>query len=144
MRFIVSILITLSISACNPNTTSFNFSSPSAYDYAQMNHIEWVDLLNQQECDYITYIYSETCGHCREIKNEILYFASSYQDPTYFVIYVKEIPLIDDKEQVIDKDKIEEIGILGTPTLFHVVNHKINENIVGSKDIKNYIEKLLK
>ncbi len=144
MRFIASILITLFLTACNPSATSFNSSSTSSYDYAQMNHIEWVDLFHQQECDYFTYIYSETCGYCHEIKNEILYFASNYQNPTYFVIYDKEIPLIDDKEQVIDKDKIEDIGILGTPTLFHVVNHKINENIVGSKDIKNYITKLLK
>lgn len=115
------------------------------YEYEDVKHLslEWNNLFIVEDDDYYTYIYSETCGHCRDIKQEVI-TKSLETEKIYFVLFNKEIPIISDKEVVIGKNDFESLGIIGTPTLFRIQNHMISEHHVGSHDILETLTNLSK
>ena len=113
------------------------------YEYEDVEHlsIEWSGLFEVDSDDYYTYIYSETCGHCREIKQDVIKKAMEMKN-IFFVPFTKEIPIISDAEAVIGKSDFESLGIIGTPTLFRIQNHMISEHHVGSHDILSTLTNL--
>ena len=106
------------------------------YDYSDINHLKicWDEILSQIQVSYFVYIYSETCGHCKEIKQQVIDYALNH-DGFYFVSYNNRIPIIDDESFVVGKSNINELGIVGTPTLFLIEEHIVKENIVGKNNI---------
>ncbi len=115
------------------------------YEYEDVKHLslEWNNLFIVEDDDYYTYIYSETCGYCLDIKQEVI-TKSLETEKIYFVLFNKEIPIISDKEVVIGKNDFESLGIIGTPTLFRIQNHMISEHHVGSDDILETLTNLSK
>lgn len=107
------------------------------YDYADVADqiICWKDVLSQDNKHYYAYIFSKTCGHCNEIKQTVLSYALEHADSFYFVEFNNQVPVINDVSSTIGKSNVEEIGIVGTPTLFVVDNHVLMENIPGSNRI---------
>lgn len=96
--------------------------------------IEWKEMFLLEKDDYYAYIYSETCGHCREIKQDVISKALKTEN-IFFIPFTKEIPIISDPKVAIGKSDFESLGIIGTPTLFRIQNHMISEQYVGSHDI---------
>ena len=113
------------------------------YEYKDIDHltIKWKDIFHIERDDYYTYIYSETCGHCREIKQTVISKALETEN-IFFIQFTKDIPIINDREAVIGKNDFESLGIIGTPTLFHIQNHVISEHYVGSHDILEILTNL--
>ena len=106
------------------------------YEYEDVKHltIDWGGIFQIERNDYYTYIYSETCSHCREIKQDVISKALVTEN-IFFIPFTKEIPIISDREAVIGKSDFESLGIIGTPTLFRIQNHMISEHHIGSHDI---------
>ena len=107
------------------------------YDYDDVLSlaIPWDEVLSVESKSYYAYVYSPTCGHCNEIKQEVIRYSLYNYGTLYFVQYTKDIPIIDDPLVVIDKSCVEDLGIVGTPSMFRIVDRVVKENIVGSKEI---------
>ena len=113
------------------------------YDYSDVAYLTicWNDILKIDSLEYFAYIYSPTCGHCSEIKQEVITYALGNKGSLYFVPFNKDIPIINDRTIPLEKDKVEDIGIVGTPSMFLVVNHIVKENYVGKKEIVSTLTK---
>ena len=106
-----------------------------SYDMVREKHIEWNNLFSVNDNDYFVYIYSNSCGHCNEIKKDVIEACLNGKLDLYFVAYTNDIPIIDDSESVIGKNEIDDMGIIGTPTLFHINDFAITEQFIGAKSI---------
>ena len=82
--------------------------------------IEWSEILSQKEKFYYSYVYSDKCGHCNEIKDQIVSFALDGKYKIYFISYDTEIPIITNDTNNIGKTDYHDLGIVGTPTLFEI------------------------
>ena len=113
-------------------------------DYSDFEdlHLEWKNLFSPAKSLYFVYIYSISCGHCSQIKDDVLTFINNQKDLFYLMEYSKEIPTSNNVAETIGKEKVEEISILGTPTLLNVSNGSLTLNIAGEKDILDYLNGL--
>ncbi len=107
------------------------------YDYSDVSNLTicWNDILSLSKDDYYVYIYSSTCGHCNEIKQEVISFALRNYGDLYFVSFNKDIPIINDRNEPLEKDSVGDLGIVGTPSMFRIIEHVVKENYVGKKEI---------
>ena len=80
------ILLTL-LSSCSIR----NDSDLIYEDYNQLEEyqITWRDLFSQSNSEYFVYIYSLSCLHCQNIKEEVISFVISEKYPTYLIEYTK-------------------------------------------------------
>ncbi len=107
------------------------------YDYSDVSNLTicWNDILSFSKDDYYVFIYSSTCGHCNEIKQEVISFALRNYGDLYFVSFNKDIPIINDRNEPLEKDSVGDLGIVGTPSMFRIIEHVVKENYVGKKEI---------
>ena len=132
-KLLILPITTLILVGCNKKSTS----STKDFDYSDVLDltIEWSHVLNVKSGKYYAYIYSETCSHCKEIKQDIISYALDNYGTLYFVRYVDKIPIIDSGVPLLEKSNIEELGIVGTPSLFLIENHIVKGYYAGSKEI---------
>lgn len=125
-------LVTLFMVSCSKDSKVV----AEEYDYSDVSHLHicWDDIFEINDAQYFVYIYSNTCGHCQEIKQEIISYALKHES-IYLIKFNNNIPIINDRNQVIGKDKVEDLGIVGTPSMFLINNHIVEANYVGKKEI---------
>ena len=97
--------------------------------------IEWSDILSQEDERYYAYIYSTQCGHCKEIKQAVINIALNSDKKIYFITYTKDIPIITNASNNIGVDNYENLGIIGTPTLFEIEHKVVLDCYTGSEAI---------
>ena len=116
----------------------------NALDYSDFKdlYLEWKNLFSPAKSQYFVYIYSNSCGHCEHIKKEVLEFVSVDKESFYLIKFNSEIPTKNNVAETIGKEKVEEIYILGTPTLLAVTNWSLSLNIAGESEILNYLSGL--
>ena len=133
--FLFFMWFSMMLCACNGQQTS-GYVCKQKYEYSDFvdRHVEWNDILTIKDYKYFIYVYSPTCGHCNQIKNDILCYVDRHVD-IYLIKYSDEIPIIENKEQIIGKGAIEELGIVGVPSLIQIENHIVTMNIVGTNAI---------
>ena len=105
-------------------------------------HLEWKNLFFPAKSLYFVYIYSISCGHCNQIKDDVLTFINKEKESFYLMEYSKEIPTSNNVAETIGKEKVEEISILGTPTLLNISNGSLALNVAGEKEILDYLNGL--
>ncbi len=134
MKKLLFLCACLLLTACQKQETSSEYSILIEYDYQDVEHlhIEWKDILSQERYNYFVYIYSLTCGHCKEVKPYILNAALNSDKQFYFVTYTKEIPIITNAELNIGVTYYEKLGIIGTPTLFEIESGMVSACYTGS------------
>ena len=115
---------------------------PLDYSDFQDLHLEWKNLFFPAKSLYFVYIYSFSCGHCNAIKGDVLSYINVNKESFYLMEYSKEIPTSNNVADTIGKEKVEEISILGTPTLLSVSNGTLILNIAGEKEITDYLNAL--
>ena len=132
------LLFTLLISGCS--NTHANIISKE-YDYSDVTtHIDWIDVFSQAEDLYFVYFYSLSCGHCKEIKQEILSYYISSKETIYFV-QADENTVYGSSGELIGVSDVSNLFIYGTPFLIKLENHVIVEYYGGEKVIREYINK---
>ena len=100
--------------------------------------IGWNETFNQIEDEYIVYFYSETCGHCNSIKQDVISFYLKEYIPMYFVCTDLGVVYGKNKD-IVGVDNIDEFFIYGTPSLCEINSHKVESYYVGEKEILDYI-----
>lgn len=133
MKIRLLVLSTL-LASCSPTNTS----KPIIYDYDIVSHIEWNDIFLQEATDYIVYFYSVSCGHCKELKGEIINYYFLEKEDMYFVCtdtYVKLGNSID----LIGTNNVDDFYIFGTPFLIKLHNSEIISYYPGVAKIREYL-----
>lgn len=131
------ILLTL-LSSCSIT----NHSDLIYEDYNQLEEyqITWRDLFLQSNSEYFVYIYSLSCLHCQNIKEEVISFVISEKYPTYLIEYTKDIPISNNVEDCIGSSSYVEVTIKGTPSLLQIKNGYLILNVAGSKEILSVLD----
>ena len=138
-RFIVSVLsIGLLASCSHSENSSESFKAYKDFEVVANNSITWLEILNQEEKNYIIFFYSETCAYCHEMQQEVIDFAITCPLKTYFLNTSENtVPIKEDK--VINVKNYEEASITGTPTILEVNDATITDNIAGIDDCLTYL-----
>ena len=100
--------------------------------------IDWDNVFNQVDDDYLVYFYSERCGHCNEIKQDIIKFYLNEYMPMYFVCTDYQV-VVGPRSDLTGIDNINDFYIFGTPFLLRLLEHKVSNYYVGTHEILNYI-----
>lgn len=131
------ILLTL-LSSCS----IINGSDLIYEDYNQLEEyqITWKDLFSQSNSEYFVYIYSLSCLHCQNIKEEVISFVIGEKYPTYLIEYTKDIPISNNVEDCIGTSSYVEVTIKGTPSLLQIKNGYLILNVAGSKEILSVLD----
>ena len=113
----------------------------NALDYSDFSNLnlEWKNLFFPAKSQYFVYIYSFSCLHCAHIKKEVLSTIKEHKELFYLIEYSDDIPISSNVSETIGKERIEEVSILGTPTLIEISNHYVALNIAGEKEITSYL-----
>ena len=129
---------TILLSGCVPSTKS----DPVTYDYSDVesHQINWSDIFSQPEDSYSVYFYSVTCGHCAEIKQNILSYYFLNKEVIYFS-KTSEETVFGSKTDLIGVSNLEDFHIFGTPFLINISNHAVSNYYAGVSEITKYIEK---
>ena len=112
------------------------------YDYKIVDNrqIAWKDILSKSKDRYVVYFYSEYCGYCKQIKQDILSYYLKDMDEMYFVNTVKEKAVFKSNDGLLTgTKKIEDFYIFGTPFLVEVTDYTITNWYAGVDSIKLYI-----
>ena len=128
---LASLAILAIVASCSPAQDTTNSKSANQeQEIIIINQITWSDLLKQKEDNYLVFVYSEKCGHCHDMMNDIVAFANDDILPTYFVNTLQNnVPL--SSETIVPTNKIEEATIIGTPTIIEVKENWIITNVAG-------------
>lgn len=125
----------LLLTSCNPA----NVFQTKEYDYDDVEaKIAWSEVFLQSEEEYSVYFYSLTCGHCKELKGDILNYCFGHYEKLYFS-ETDENTVFGSGSDLIGIDRIEDFFILGTPFLINVVNHMVSNYYAGNTKIREYI-----
>ena len=101
--------------------------------------IDFANVFDQAEFDYLVYFYSERCAHCNEIKNDVItYYLNSDKD-MYFVCTDLDV-VFGPQSDLTGIDNIDDFHIFGTPFLVRMVEHKVNEYYAGTRAILSYFD----
>ena len=117
--------------SCSPiRETTNNKNIVEQEEIIKNKEIPWLEALNQKENHYIIFVYSETCGHCHDMMDEIIDFAKSDILVTYFINTRKnEVPI--SREIIENTTDITELSILGIPTILEIESKTVIKNIAG-------------
>ena len=140
---IIPVILFTYLSISLPSCSSYEGYSQQyyhSYDDVENLQIPYESLLKMQDFEYFAYIYSLNCLHCETIKNEVIEFALQSTYPMYFIPYTRDIPLIDNIEHTLNQNTLDLIGILGTPTLFQIIDGTTKLNVSGSDIILSILK----
>lgn len=128
---LLGILFCLFTSSCQM-TTSLDYD-----DFEEKRFILWEEMF-LFEGRYYAYIFSKTCQHCEKIKQQVLSFFIK-EDAFYFIEGNKDIPRTDHPQENIKETRIENVAILGYPTLFLLEDKMIKQVWTGEYEIITYL-----
>ena len=108
-------------------------------DYSDVEtSISWYEVFSFNG-EYLVYFYSEHCAHCKEIKNEVLYYYSKHIETMYFVC-TDEYAVFSKGDNLIGMTSIDDFYILGTPFLIRIYEKELVNYYAGSSKIAEYID----
>ena len=139
-NFFLFLLPLLLVSSCSPINVSKSESCNMIYSNIK-KCCQWNEMLNQEENEYYTYIYSETCGFCRKAETYIKKLNEAFL--VYYVLFSESIPIKSERENLEGVDDINSLFIIGTPTLFKIVHKKVEKCYVGLNEIQDHVKEVV-
>ena len=100
--------------------------------------INWYQVFNQKEDYYLIYYYSERCGYCNDIKQEVLDYYFKSITTMYFVCTDYEIGTGPAKD-LIGINNIDDFYIFGTPFMTEIKEGAIYNYYAGKEEILGFI-----
>ena len=139
--FIVTVLTFILMSCSAQPSEKEKEEKPTLdYDLIEDRIIEWDDVFKQEENAYLVYFYSETCGHCKAIKQDVLTYYLKNEEIMYFVKNPdKDEYFAPTSYKIIGISTIEDLRIYGVPGLLEIVEHEILNYHFGEKQILDYL-----
>ena len=111
---------------------------PLDYDSLSNKMISYQELFNQNQEDYYVYIFSYSCGHCEGFKEEILPIIYNNRN-MYLLEYSKDIKVSSYVDDTIGASSIDDVYILGTPTLLEIKDGILVTNVAGKTEIRKIV-----
>ena len=136
------LLVAVFTSCTSSKSESSSKNAIQEYEVVTKQEINLADCLSQIEENYLVFFHSETCGHCREIIEDVVLFAESNIIKTYFLNISKtenKINRCSFDEIEIGIDKVEDLKIVGTPTIVEVKKGVTTANITGKDSILAFL-----
>ncbi len=131
---------------CAARKQELNFEPATVPEISVHNYFEieeklvgWNDIFNIYLYKYYVYYFSRTCSHCEEIKNWIIETALK-RDDIFFVKASEKDTIEIDVSDTIGLETIENMKIMGYPSLIEITNWKVTKNVAGKTQIKNLID----
>ena len=129
------LFLSLLLASCSVTQTK----QPIIYEYEYVSHIEWDSIFNQKEEDYLVYFYSVNCGHCKELKGEIINYYFTNKETMYFVC-TDQYVVFGSSSDLTGINSINYFYIFGTPFLIKLHDKEIVNYYPGVAKIREYIE----
>ena len=142
---IFALLIAVGCSNNSDNNTDLNNDYFAQYEYVKLNYGSLLNMQKEDEVSgYYVYFYSNECHFCETIKDEVL----SYLDNNIngvrlylFEINSKNAALLyDGSENMLGVSNVQDLKILGTPTIIYVENNMIVYGETSNKAVLNALE----
>ena len=144
-NFLWILLLTPIIAGCSSQSLEAEIiDEQKALDYSDFEglQLDWKNLFLPAKSQYFVYIYSNSCRHCENIKEDVLPIIDENREMFYLIQYSDDVKTGFNVMETMGKEKIEEVYIMGTPSLLEISNHYIALNIAGEKEIVDYLELL--
>ena len=112
------------------------------YGIVSEQAINLSDCLAQKEEKYLVFFHSETCAHCKEIIEDVISFAESNIIKVYFLDVSKsenKITRCSREEIEIGIDTVDDLKIVGTPTIVEVENGVTTANVAGKESCLSFL-----
>ena len=117
---------------------SSEYNAEHSYDEISQWEIKWADIFNQCEEEYYVYFYSPTCSHCNLIKNTIIDYALEHEG-MYFIHFNEDVITAIDIQNTIGASSVDDLAILGTPSLVEIKHHVVTNNMAGTTKILTFL-----
>lgn len=109
-------------------------------DYEDFDHISsFYNITDQSEDEYLVYYYSETCGYCNQIKNQVISFATD-NNRNIKVYMMDANEAYSTSFPIYDPDTGDEMT--GTPSLITVVDGQIVHMAPGYVEVTDTLERI--
>lgn len=131
--------IVLLLTSCGETTNSKEEKHYDYKDYEKFK-IDWKNLFFTAKTHYFVYIYSESCLHCKEIKDYILPYFDDENFDIFLIEFSNQIPTDYDIEKTIGKTDVESMWIFGVPTLIEIDNQMVVNNVAGKDEVLALLE----
>lgn len=118
------LLLTVTLGACDePELIELDYS-----DFPEHLLSTFSDAETIEDERYIVYYYGKNCGHCLDVKQEILNFFLDFTLVPFYILEVQDTP---------DTSGLEEF--LGTPTVFLMADGQVLDSYIGSDKVRDFI-----
>ena len=111
------------------------------YDDLELPKIAWSDIFLKEDDKYLVYFYSEECGYCNSIKEEILDYYEMTTRKMYFIDVIEDgnVVINHSFDSVIGVNDVNNLFIRGTPSLLEIENHAVLNYYAGVQTIRAFI-----
>lgn len=137
------LLVVAMIASCTPKESqSSNKNASKEYGIVTDQEILLADCLSQKEENYIIFFHSDKCEHCKQIIEDVTEFASLNILKTYFVNVAKsenKIKICQPIDLTIGVTDVNELAIVGTPSIVEVENGMTIANAPGKESCLTYL-----
>ena len=113
---------------------------PVELKYPEDSILTWNQAFTIKDSDYYLYFYSETCGHCIRLKQEVLTFYYKGNFNCYFVNCTNYGVFKEDSSKIIGIHNIYDLYIIGTPTILRIEKSTVSEYYGGEEAIRNLMK----
>jgi len=127
------IFVSVSCKRSQKNIVNFDYN-----DFSNLT-IKWSDFFNQPDEQYYVYFYSEQCGYCKMIKQDILGYISQSKSRIYLLSYQEGIPIKLDVERTVGAISIDQMWFGGTPSLVFIEKGVVGLNLLGAQSILMFL-----
>lgn len=138
MRNILSTIVFLGL-LCSCSTKKTSQKKEYNYDDYESIQISYSEVFDKTEESYLVYFYSEYCGYCQSIKEEVLSFVDGNYFPIYLCHDTDNFLMGYEYEQSIGCQTSSCLIVCGTPSLIRIENHKIVLNACGVNSVLAYL-----
>lgn len=140
MRKFILLIPTFLCLTCCQNKAQNEIKIEYQYEDFEEYKIEWKNLFFTAKSHYFVYIYSEYCLHCMEMKQYILPYFVEQKSDMFLIQYSSEILCDFETQKTIGATSVENVWIIGVPTLIEIDNGVVVNNVAGKEDILNLLE----
>ena len=139
-------LLTVVFTSCSPSISgSESKNAIQEYEIVTKQEISLCECLSQEEPDYLVFFHSDTCGHCKEIMEDVIRFAESNIMKMYFLNVGKDenkVGRCSADEITTGIDQVDDLRIVGTPTIMEVEDGITTMNVAGKDDCLKFLNEL--
>jgi len=106
------------------------------YDEIETRIIPWENLFDMAENHYYSLVFSKSCQHCLAIEEQVVRYALSDSRPLlFFIKATPNIPKGTPISATVGATSVDEVYVLGWPTLLEIEEATLVSHVAGEKAI---------